>query len=108
MAIAELEEKGKAAKAASRRLAFLPTETKNKALVNIAEALIARKDEILAANKMDYDEAKASGMSEAMLDRLMLSPSRLEGIAQDTRTVAALPDPVARCLTCALCPVACK
>ena len=94
MAIAELEEKGKAAKAASRRLAFLPTETKNKALVNIAEALIARKDEILAANKMDYDEAKASGMSEAMLDRLMLSPSRLEGIAQDTRTVAALPDPV--------------
>jgi glutamate-5-semialdehyde dehydrogenase len=93
-AVKELEEKGKAAKAASRKLAFLSTEVKNRALVNIAEALIARKDEILVANKIDYNEAKASGMGEAMLDRLMLSPSRLEGIAQDTRTVAALPDPV--------------
>jgi len=93
-AIKELEEKGKTAKAASRKLAFLPTETKNKALLNVAEALINKKDEILAANKIDYEEAKASGMSEAMLDRLMLSPGRLEGIAQDTKTVAALPDPV--------------
>ena len=74
-AVKELEEKGKAAKAASRKLAFLSTEVKNKALVNIAEALIARKGEILAANKIDYEEAKASGMSEAMLDRLILSPS---------------------------------
>jgi glutamate-5-semialdehyde dehydrogenase len=93
-AIKELEEKGKAAKAASRKLAFLSTEIKNKALLNIAEALIDKHDEILAANKIDYEEAKASGMSEAMLDRLMLSPSRLEGMAQDTKTVAALPDPV--------------
>jgi glutamate-5-semialdehyde dehydrogenase len=93
-AVKELEEKGKAAKAASRKLAFLSTETKNKALLNIAEALIDKQDEILAANKIDYEEAKASGMGEAMLDRLMLSPSRLEGIAQDTKTVAALPDPV--------------
>ncbi len=93
-AMKELEEKGRAAKAASKKLAFLSTEVKNKALLNIAEALIARKDEILAANKIDYDEAKASGMNEAMLDRLMLSSSRLEGIAQDTTTVAALPDPV--------------
>ena len=93
-AIKELEEKGKAAKAASRKLAFLSTEVKNKALLNTAEALIDKQDEILAANKIDYEEAKASGMSEAMLDRLMLSPSRLEGMAQDTRMVAALPDPV--------------
>jgi glutamate-5-semialdehyde dehydrogenase len=90
----ELEEKGKAAKAASRKLAFLSTETKNKALLNIAEALTDELNEILIANKIDYEEAKASGMSEAMLDRLMLSPSRLEGIAQDTKTVAALADPV--------------
>ncbi len=94
LAIKELEEKGKAAKTASRRLAFLSTETKNKALLNVAEALIDKQDEILAANKVDYEEAKASGMGEAMLDRLMLSASRLESIAQDTRTVAALPDPV--------------
>ena len=97
-AVKELEEKGKAAKAASRKLAFLPTETKNKALVNIAEALIDKKDEILAANKIDHEEAKASGMGEAILDRLMLSPARLEGIAQDTKTVAALPDPVGEVL----------
>ena len=93
-AINELEEKGNAAKAASRKLAFLSTEIKNKALVNIAESIIDKQDEILAANKIDYDTAKASGMNEAMLDRLMLSPSRLEGIAQDTKTVATLPDPV--------------
>jgi len=97
-AVRELEEKGRAAKAASRKLAFLSTEVKNKALLNIAEALIDKRDEILAANKIDYEEAKASGMSEAMLDRLMLSPSRLEGIAQDTKTVAALPDPVGEVL----------
>jgi glutamate-5-semialdehyde dehydrogenase len=92
--VAELEEKGKAAKAASRKLAFLSAEIKNKALTNTAEALIDRRDEILAANKIDYEEAKAAGMSEAMLDRLMLSPSRLESMAQDVKTVAALPDPI--------------
>jgi glutamate-5-semialdehyde dehydrogenase len=93
-AIKELEEKGTAAKAASKKLAFLSTEIKNKALLNIAEALIDKQDEILAANKVDYEQAKASGMNEAMLDRLMLSPSRLEAMSQDVKTVAALPDPV--------------
>ena len=93
-AIKELEEKAKAAKAASRKLAFLSTEVKNKALLNVAEALIDKQSEILAANKIDYEEAKASGMSEAMLDRLMLSPSRLEAMSQDVKTMAALPDPV--------------
>jgi len=94
LAIRELQEKGRAAKAASRKLAFLSTEVKNKALLNIAEALIDKQSEILAANKIDYAEAKASGMSEAMLDRLMLSPSRLEAMSQDVKTMAALPDPV--------------
>jgi glutamate-5-semialdehyde dehydrogenase len=93
-AIKELEEKGKAARAASKKLAFLSTGIKNKALLSIADALIDRLNEILIANKIDYEKAKASGVSEAMLDRLMLSPSRLEGIAEDTKTVAALPDPV--------------
>jgi len=90
----ELEEKAKAAKAASKKLAFLSTEIKNKALLNIAEAVVSRQDEILAANKVDYEQAKASGMNEAMLDRLMLSASRLEAMSQDVKTVAALPDPV--------------
>ena len=93
-AIEELEEKAKAAKAASRRLAYLSTEIKNKALDNIAHNLLEKRDEILAANKMDYEEAKAQGMSAAMLDRLLLTRERLESIAQDVLAVAALPDPV--------------
>jgi glutamate-5-semialdehyde dehydrogenase len=91
---AELRVKGRAAKAASRRMAYLSTDIKNKALQNIANDIIARKNEILAANKEDYNKAKASGMGDALLDRLMLNNSRLEGIAADTRAVAALPDPV--------------
>jgi len=93
-AIGELEEKGRAAKAASRRMAYLPTEVKNQALHNIAGDLVAKKDEVLAANQVDCKEGEASGMSAALLDRLMLSSSRLEAIARDVLAVAALPDPV--------------
>lgn len=92
--IAELEQKGKAAKLASKKLALLPTNIKNQALLNIAEALIARQEEILAANSLDYKDAEASGMSPAMLDRLLLTPSRIATIADDVKTVSTLPDPV--------------
>ncbi len=92
--IVELENKAKAAKVASRRMAFISTEIKNKALQNIAADLVAKKDAILSANQQDYTEAEASGMSAAMLDRLMLSAARLEGIAKDVLAVAALQDPV--------------
>ena len=94
LATRELEAKGRAAKAASKKLTFLSTEIKNKALLSIAEALITQKDEILAANRIDYTQAKSSGMNEAMLDRLLLSAARLENMSQDVRMVAALPDPV--------------
>ena len=90
----ELEAKGKAAKAASRKLAHLPAEVKNKALLSIAQSLISREGEILQANRLDCDEAKASGMGEAMLDRLLLTSSRLQAMAQDVGTVASFPDPV--------------
>ncbi|MDI6815370.1 MAG: glutamate-5-semialdehyde dehydrogenase [Dehalococcoidales bacterium] len=93
-AVAELEVKGRAAKAASHRMAYLSAEVKNKALHNISDDLVVKRDEILAANQIDYKEAEASGMSAAMLDRLMLSPERLNSIAQDVLAVAALPDPV--------------
>ena len=92
--IEELEAKGRAARAASRRLAYLSTDIKNKALHNIADDLVARKAEVLSANQIDYKDGEASGMSAAMLDRLMLDSSRLEAIAQDVRAVATLPDPV--------------
>jgi glutamate-5-semialdehyde dehydrogenase len=90
----ELETKARAAKAASRRMAYLSTEIKNKALNNIAADLLTKTEDILAANKLDQEAAKASGMSAAMLDRLLLTAERLESIAQDVLAVAALPDPV--------------
>ncbi len=90
----ELEAKGKTAKAASKRLAYLSTEVKNKALANIADDLLAKKDTILAANRIDYKAGEASGLSAALLDRLLLNPSRLEAMAKDVMAVAALPDPV--------------
>ncbi|MBM4454728.1 MAG: gamma-glutamyl-phosphate reductase, partial [Chloroflexi bacterium] len=61
--IKELEEKCKAAKTASRKLAFLNTETKNKAILAMADALVANQKTILAANELDYKESEASGMS---------------------------------------------
>jgi glutamate-5-semialdehyde dehydrogenase len=93
-AIKGLEEKGRAARAAARRLAYLSTEVKNKALHNISTDLLARMDEVLAANEIDYKEGQAAGMSAAMLDRLLLDKGRLEAIAADVLAVAALPDPV--------------
>jgi glutamate-5-semialdehyde dehydrogenase len=93
-AIEKLRAKGKAAKAAARRLAYLSTEVKNKALANIANDLLAQKKKILTANQIDLKAARASGMDEAMLDRLLLNAGRLEGIARDVMTVAVLPDPV--------------
>ncbi len=93
-AINELKAKGRAAKAASRRMAYLSAEVKNKALHNISRDLLAKQKEILAANQVDYKAGESSGMSTAMLDRLMLNSSRLESIAQDALSVAALPDPV--------------
>jgi glutamate-5-semialdehyde dehydrogenase len=93
-AIEELEAKGQAARAASRRLAYLSTEIKNRALQNIAESLIGQQEGILTANMADYEESKSAGMNEAMLDRLLLTTSRLKEMVQDVGAVAALPDPV--------------
>ena len=93
-AIDELKTKARAAKMASRRLAYISTDIKNRALLNIAEDILLRQDEILAANRKDYEAARANGMGTAMLDRLMLNESRLQGIAADTKTVAGLADPV--------------
>ena len=75
-------------------LARLSTEVKNRALLNVAEALLNREEEILAANKEDIKEAQRNGLSEALLDRLLLNPQRLEAMAQEVRNIAALPDPV--------------
>ena len=90
----DLTSMGKAAKAASRHLAVLSTEQKNAALWAIADALEAQADAVLAQNTLDLADAEAKGLSPAMLDRLRLSPARIEALAADTRRVAELPDPV--------------
>jgi glutamate-5-semialdehyde dehydrogenase len=83
-----------AARAASRRLAALDTRTKDAALHAIADALLARTDEILEANARDMDNGRESGLSDALLDRLQLTPERIATIAAQVRDIAALPDPV--------------
>jgi len=92
--INELQQKARQAKSASKSLSITPARVKNEALLAIAQALLNREDVILHNNEKDYKEAEASGMSAAMLDRLMLDPKRLNGIAEDVKTVAALPDPI--------------
>lgn len=89
-----LEEMGKAAQAASYQLATLTTAEKNRVLMTIADQLEAESAEILAANEQDLVDARNNGMSEALLDRLMLNPARLKAIADDVRQVCRLADPV--------------
>ncbi|MEY8770740.1 glutamate-5-semialdehyde dehydrogenase [Erwinia sp. ACCC 02193] len=89
-----LEEMGKAAKAASYQLAVLSAAQKNQVLMTIADRLEAQSADILAANELDLADARKNGLSEALLDRLMLNPARLQGIANDVRQVCHLADPV--------------
>ena len=89
-----LEQMGIAAKAASWQLALLSSREKKQVLEKIAVYLEAQTDVILRANAEDLAEARANGLSEAMLDRLALTPARLSGIASDVRQVCNLADPV--------------
>ena len=90
----QLEMQGLAAKNASRVLSIAGTAKKNAALEAIASALEARQEEILAANQEDMTAAKAAGMRPSLQDRLALDGSRIAGIVDGVRQVAALPDPI--------------
>ena len=90
----ELLTKGKAAKQAARVLANLNTATKNKALQIIAETIMEQEPTILAANDQDIEAGRANGLSESLLDRLLLTAPRLESIANDVKSIINLPDPV--------------
>jgi glutamate-5-semialdehyde dehydrogenase len=89
-----MAEIGARAKAAAVDLAFAPSARKDAALRAAADAVEARADAILAANAQDMDFGRAKGLSAAMLDRLLLTPERIGGIAGALRAVAAQPDPV--------------
>lgn len=85
---------GQAAKAAAFELAVTSTADKNRALLAMADELEAQQGEILAANALDIQAGRENGLSEAMLDRLLLNGSRLAGIVADVRKVVTLDDPV--------------
>lgn len=90
MTTLELLEKARASKGA---MSLADTETKNNALLAMADALMDHQQAILTANQADLEAARGT-VSEVMLDRLALSPERIAGMAQGIREVAALPDPV--------------
>lgn len=90
----DLTTMGRAAKKASRTLAALSTEQKNEALRAIADEVEERAGDILAQNALDVEDGRANGLSDALLDRLLLTEDRVAGLAADTRRVAELPDPV--------------
>jgi glutamate-5-semialdehyde dehydrogenase len=85
---------GKAAKAASRKLAILSTKQKNEALLAIADELESQSEMVLAQNSLDIAAGREKGLSEAILDRLLLTDSRIANLAADIRRVIDLPDPV--------------
>lgn len=90
----EVRSKAKSAHEASMHLANAATAVKNAALSYIADELESQRQTIIAANQTDLANAKAKGMSEAMLDRLALTESRIADIAKGVRQVIELPDPV--------------
>ena len=94
-----IEEMGKKAKEASKKLLTLDTGTKNRALVMIAEELINKKEEIKEANRADLENGKKEGLSFALLDRLELTDKRIEAMSQGLMEIAAFTDPIGEILT---------
>ena len=86
------------ARAASHVLATVPATQKNAALTKLAELIPAAGDILQAANQKDLDAAEENGLTSAQIDRLTLSPARLEQLAESVRQVADLPDPVGAAL----------
>ena len=84
----------RAAKRAAPTLAQTPTQTKDGALLAIAQALQSRTEQILLANEADVHAGEQDGMDGALLDRLRLDEARISAIAVAVRQIAALPDPV--------------
>jgi len=94
MSSASLESLGARARAAARVLATTRAEAKDVALLTAADLLVERADDVLRANAEDVAAAEAAGVTGTVVDRLRLSPARIDGMAAGLRTVAALPDPV--------------
>lgn len=85
---------GQRAKQAEKTLATASTELKNKALENMAQELISAASEILSANAEDMKNARANGVAQVMLDRLLLTEDRIVGMAKGITDIVRLPDPI--------------
>jgi len=92
----DLETMGKNAQSAAFELGQLGTMPKNAALLNMANALVNNTAKIIEANKEDIASAKKNGIKEAMIDRLLLTPSRINDMADGLRQVMDLPDPIGK------------
>ena len=92
-----LNEIGSRAKEVSRVLGTLGSREKNMGLEEAARALLEGEEEILEANSRDYEKARSDGMSQGLLDRLKLTPARVQAMADGLLQVAALEDPWGRC-----------
>ncbi|MDE2802815.1 MAG: glutamate-5-semialdehyde dehydrogenase, partial [Chloroflexota bacterium] len=90
----QLESKGRAARAAAPVLARTPSGVKDRALLSVADALEAQTDRIIEANARDLEAGRESGLSSALMDRLLLDVKRIGAMAEGVREIAALPDPV--------------
>jgi glutamate-5-semialdehyde dehydrogenase len=90
----ELITKATAARSATRDLRNLSTEKKNAGLEAIASALESQQSAILEANALDMGDGRIAGLTDALLDRLMLNEERLRGMASDVRTIKGLLDPI--------------
>lgn len=93
-----INELGSKAKAASRKIGRLDTQAKNELLYKAADLLEEKASQILAANQVDLETAKANGMPKPLQDRLLLTEARIHSIANGMREVAALADPVGEVL----------
>jgi glutamate-5-semialdehyde dehydrogenase len=93
-----VEGKARQARQAARSLRTVSSAVKDAALLAMAEALPARQDELFAANEKDLAAGRERGLSGAMLDRLKLTPTRIDAMVEGCRQVAALPDPIGRVL----------
>jgi glutamate-5-semialdehyde dehydrogenase len=89
-----MAEIGRNARAASRPLSFASTESKNKALNAMSDAILAQRNHILAENAKDLHDVEGTGMLASSIDRLTLTEARIEAMADGIRTIAALADPV--------------
>lgn len=95
----ELILMGQKAREASRVLGKLSADEKNKGLLAAAGALVSRQEEILGANEADMNAGAQKGMHQGLLDRLKLTPARIEAMAEGLRQIAELPDPVGELLS---------